>query len=501
MDLNSRIKIQIDNDVCIVSPYSISNTKTPIKQQNSLNTSHSNSNSVSFTVSLSEDENDNKDKEILNPNANLNELEISYKSVFLSEKKTNNNDSQLTDKTMLKNLDVKNLYAASNKTFSLASTLEKTDKVISDNNDKTSPFMKNEKNEYNSQNNNKERPVFFTYKAYGNNVNTPSQKSLNINLSKIKIQNKEPEKKEKYEKIDIHNDIFSNSSSLSTSNRNKKNFIKNYLKQMLNQYSITTKKIVNKPKSTKITSISRKSHSHRSNKKNPSDCFGGGNTTLNKILKHNQSSSCLILNNKGILKPSSSALSIFNRSYQIQKTNNSSVNGSKNNSQCYSNLNTPTNIKSKKIDSRNSILKHTLIGSINKKLNNTPIISSTSLSQRGSCKKIYIQTPNNLTKTKYTIPYLKKNMRTSPSPPKISKQTILKEYTTNHIDEASNCSKITYKKPVHTIKNFSNYIKKSKSNETNENTKNKNYLIVKKKTGNKGVTSSRKKITVNLSKG
>lgn len=498
MDLNSRIKIQIDNDVCIVSPYNLSNTKTPVKQQNSLNTSHSNSNSVSFTVSVSEDENENKDKEVRSPNVNLNELEISYKSVFLSEKKTNNNDTQLTDKTMLKNLDVKNLYDVPNKTSSLASTLEKTDKIISDSK-KTSSFIKKERNESNS-NDNKERPTCFTYKACGNNVNTPSQKSLNINLSKIKIQNKDAEKKENNEKIDIHNDIFSNSSSLSTSNRNKKNFIKNYLKQMLNQYSITTKKIINKPKSAKGASASRKSHSHRNNMKNPSNCFGSGNLNLNKILKHNQSSSCLILNNKGTLQPSSSALSIFNRSYQIQKTNHSSANGSKNNSQCYSNLNTPTNIKSKKIDSRNSILKHTLIGTINKKLSNTPIISSTSLSQRGSAKKIYIQTPNNLTKTKYSIPYLKKNMRTSPSPPKISKKTILKEYTSNHINEV-HCSKLTNKKPVHTIKNFSNYIKKSKNNEINDNTKGRNYLNVNKNAGNKGITSSRKKITVNLSKG
>ena len=177
MDLNSRIKIQIDNDVCIVSPYNLSNTKTPVKQQNSINTSHSNSNSVSFTVSVSEDENENKDKEVRNSNVNLNELEISYKSVFLSEKKTNNNDTQLTDKAMLKNLDVKNLYDVPNKTFSLASTLEKTDKIISDSK-KTSSFMKNERNERNS-NDNKERPTCFTYKACGNNVNI-SGKYLSI---------------------------------------------------------------------------------------------------------------------------------------------------------------------------------------------------------------------------------------------------------------------------------------------------------------------------------
>ena len=490
MELNSRIKIQIDNDVCIINPYRETNTKTPNKHHSPSNSSVSNS--FSYTISVSDEEETQKDNcEDENLKINKNDLEISYKSVFLSEKKSKG-EAQLSDMIMLKNFEVKNLAENSDKTTSMASTLEKTDKTQKDLIiQKPSSFIQNDTIDSNSNS-----PSSFIQKASSTNKNSNRHEKysnnknsfFNLNLNKIKIKNKNTQS----DKESLQKELFSKA-SLSTSNRTKKTFIKNYLKRILGNYTITNKKKVNSATNSgcKAPSLAkeRKSHSHRG-KSNISSILNNNNANKFKLITHNSSTSCLLLN-KNKLHPSSSSLSIFNRSYQIQKAN--SLHQNKINSQSLSNLNTPTNANKTKIDSRNSILKHTLINTINKKYSNTPNLTSSSLSQRNSGKKYYIQTPNSLIKNKIIVPYLKKSMKTSPSPPKISKQTIMKEYINNNYYAGNNIKGIDAKKTVHTIKNFSNYVKKSKNSSSSSG--GKIFLVTNK--AKKVVSSARSKINLN----
>lgn len=495
MELNSRIKIQIDNDVCIINPYRETNTKTPNKHHSPSNSSISNS--FSYTISVSEDEEAQKDNgENENLKINKNDLEISYKSVFLSEKKSKG-EGQLSDMIMLKNFEVKNLAENYDKTTSMASTLEKTDKTQKDIKvKKPSSFIQNDTIDSNSNS-----PSSFIQKASSTNKNSNRHEKyannknsfFNLNLNKIKIKNKNTE----HDKESLQKELFSKA-SLSTSNRNKKTFIKNYLKRILGNYTITNTKKVNSATNSgcKAPSLAkeRKSHSHRGKSNISSILNMNSNNIANKfkLISHNASTSCLLLN-KNTLHPSSSSLSIFNRSYQIQKANSLTSHQSKINSQSLSNLNTPTNANKTKIDSRNSILKHTLINTINKKYSNTPNLTSSSLSQRNSGKKFYIQTPNSLIKNKIVVPYLKKGMKTSPSPPKISKETIMKEYINNNYYAGNSIKGNDAKKTVHTIKNFSNYVKKSKNSSCASG--GKIFLVTNK--AKKVVSSARSKINLN----
>ena len=121
-------------------------------------------------------------------------------------------------------------------------------------------------------------------------------------------------------------------------------------------------------------------------------------------------------------------------------------------------MNTPIIIKQNK----NSILKNTLVhnkNNNNKSYNNidTPKINYNT----DKSKKIYFKSPSVQLQNKFQIPNLNKNIKTSPSPPKI----------TNNLISVCNISGLK-KKKVCTINNFSNYIKKSK----NTNIKNKNNI-------------------------
>ena len=115
-------------------------------------------------------------------------------------------------------------------------------------------------------------------------------------------------------------------------------------------------------------------------------------------------------------------------------------------------INSPVNLK-KNIESKNTILKNILFG--NKNLSSTPNTNSTNDKIN---KKIIYKTPSNQIANKLIIPYLYKKNKTSPSPPKSSKP----------LNSACNISGLK-KKPVYTINNFSNYIKKSQNKKTNKN--------------------------------
>lgn len=259
-----------------------------------------------------------------------------------------------------------------------------------------------------------------------------------------------------------------------------------YLKQMMKQYSISSseiKKNSQKPKNPKRTSYS---HSHRE-KQFPNMALCDINPKTKKkissnLIKHTSSSSCLLLKkNQNSFKSSQSTYSFFNNSSSCFMKESPSIN-TKNKRNCfYSTLNTPTNLKSKKIDSRNSMLKSNL-NSLNKKQCNTPHLGSSvsignsNLTQRlNNNKKIYIQSPHNLFHNKKNIiPFIKGGIKTSPSPPK------LRETNKQHKDSKdnaikSNCNSNTSsnhhttitggsngKKQVYTINNFSKYVKKSR---------------------------------------
>ena len=261
-----------------------------------------------------------------------------------------------------------------------------------------------------------------------------------------------------------------------------------YLKQMMKQYAISSSEIKKNSQKAKNSKRTSYSHSHRE-KPFPNMAICDINPSsqsklTSNLIKHTSSSSCLLLKkNQKSFKSSQSTYSFFNSSSCFMKES-PSINA-KNKRNCfYSTLNTPTNLKSKKIDSRNSMLKSNL-NSLNKKQCNTPhlgssvSIANSNLTQRlNNSKKIYIQSPHNLFHNKKNvIPFIKGGIKTSPSPPKLREthkqykdnsgahnKDILKHHNSNNNHHTTtNCSSSSNaKKQVYTINNFSKYVKKSR---------------------------------------
>ncbi len=405
MDSNKKINIQICNGKCIISECD-SNSAFKVKKDLMMSPNSIEDISMTISQSIESKYNFNIQK---NSNIKKEDLEISYKSIFFSDKKTEkkvNNNNYNFKPDFVKNID-----------------FQKEEKIS---NERTSAITKEENDNYNKLLDEISITPFKT-----NNKDILDEKNdksiINLKIKQIKIKNSSHERNLKRNN---KTQIF-----LPNPNNKKKDFIDKFIKKMINNK--------NKNRSSKrnnsYSSSTKFSINNNSNIKE--------NKTKKKI-HHNSSVSCLLLSKNNMKK------SISLEKHSINNPLENMVNNSekKNSSNSSFVINSPVNLK-KNIESKNTILKNILFG--NKNLSSTPNTNSTNDKVN---KKIIYKTPSNQIANKLIIPYLYKKNKTSPSPPKSSKP----------LNSACNISGLK-KKPVYTINNFSNYIKKSQNKKTNKN--------------------------------
>ena len=405
MDSNKKINIQICNGKCIISECD-SNSAFKVKKDLMMSPNSIEDISMTISQSIESKYNFNIQK---NSNVKKEDLEISYKSIFFSDKKTENkvnNNNYDFKPDFVKNID-----------------FQKEEKIS---NERTSAMTKEENDNYNKLLDEISITPFKT-----NNKDILDEKNdksiINLKIKQIKIKNSSHERNLKRNN---KTQIF-----LPNPNNKKKEFIDKFIKKMINNK--------NKNRSSKrnnsYSSSTKFSINNNSNIKE--------NKTKKKI-HHNSSVSCLLLSKNNMKK------SISLEKHSINNPLENLVNNSekKNSSNSSFVINSPVNLK-KNIESKNTILKNILFG--NKNLSSTPNTNSTNDKIN---KKIIYKTPSNQIANKLIIPYLYKKNKTSPSPPKSSKP----------LNSACNISGLK-KKPVYTINNFSNYIKKSQNKKTNKN--------------------------------
>jgi hypothetical protein len=405
MDTSKKINIQICNGKCIISEC---DTNSAIKVKKDLMMSPNSIEDISMTVSQSIDSKSNFNIQ-KNSNIKKEDLEISYKSIFFSDKKSENkinNNNYDFKPDFVKNID-----------------FQKEEKIS---NERTSVMTKEENDNYNKL---LDEISITPFKSNNKDIlDEKNDKSIiNLKIKQIKIKNSSHERNLKRNN---KTQIF-----LPNPNNKKKDFIDKFIKKMINNK--------NKNRSSKrnnsYSSSTKFSINNNSNIKE--------NKTKKKI-HHNSSVSCLLLSKNNMKK------SISLEKHSINNPLENMVNNSekKNSSNSSFVINSPVNLK-KNIESKNTILKNILFG--NKNLSSTPNTNSTNDKVN---KKIIYKTPSNQIANKLIIPYLYKKNKTSPSPPKSSKP----------LNSACNISGLK-KKPVYTINNFSNYIKKSQNKKTNKN--------------------------------
>ena len=405
MDTSKKINIQICNGKCIISECD-SNSAFKVKKDLMMSPNSIEDISMTISQSIESKYNFNIQK---NSNIKKEDLEISYKSIFFSDKKSENkinNNNYNFKPDFVKNID-----------------FQKEEKIS---NERTSVMAKEENDNYNKLLDEISITPFKT-----NNKDILDEKNdksiINLKIKQIKIKNSSHERNLKRNN---KTQIF-----LPNPNNKKKEFIDKFIKKMINNK--------NKNRSSKrnnsYSSSTKFSINNNSNIKE--------NKTKKKI-HHNSSVSCLLLSKNNMKK------SISLEKHSINNPLENLVNNSekKNSSNSSFVINSPVNLK-KNIESKNTILKNILFG--NKNLSSTPNTNSTNDKIN---KKIIYKTPSNQIANKLIIPYLYKKNKTSPSPPKSSKP----------LNSACNISGLK-KKPVYTINNFSNYIKKSQNKKTNKN--------------------------------
>ena len=405
MDSNKKINIQICNGKCIISECD-SNSAFKVKKDLMMSPNSIEDISMTISQSIESKYNFNIQK---NSNVKKEDLEISYKSIFFSDKKTENkvnNNNYDFKPDFVKNID-----------------FQKEEKIS---NERTSAMTKEENDNYNKLLDEISITPFKT-----NNKDILDEKNdksiINLKIKQIKIKNSSHERNLKRNN---KTQIF-----LPNPNNKKKDFIDKFIKKMINN----KKKNRSSKRNNSYSSSTKFSINNNSNIKE--------NKTKKKI-HHNSSVSCLLLSKNNIKK------SISLEKHSINNPLENMVNNSekKNSSNSSFVINSPVNLK-KNIESKNTILKNILFG--NKNLSSTPNTNSTNDKIN---KKIIYKTPSNQIANKLIIPYLYKKNKTSPSPPKSSKP----------LNSACNISGLK-KKPVYTINNFSNYIKKSQNKKTNKN--------------------------------
>ena len=411
---NKKINILICDGKCIITKCDTNSSskikKDIIKSPNSVE-------DISMTISQSIDSkiNYNAPK---NSNIKKDDLEISIKSIFFSDKKNENKNTLNIKPEFVKNIDfLKEMKLSNDKTTAFSKEQNTNQIKVLYNDISINPFN-NELNQLTERN------------EILNNSNNNSL--LNLKIKKIKIQSNE-------KKNDNNNN---NKNQLFLPNPGNKNTKK---QDLLNKF-------IQNVHHKKYTNYNIKQNNNKTKRNHSFTSLNNYNLMkTKKQISHHSSASCLLL------------------SKSIKKTNHSEKN-SKNNSPSIINssgkkstsfiMNTPIIIKQNK----NSILKNTLIhnkNNTNKSYNNidTPKINYNT----DKNNKIYFKSPSVQLQNKFQIPHLNKNIKTSPSPPRITSPLI----------SACNISGLK-KKKVCTINNFSNYIKKSKSKNTNNKNKKNN---------------------------
>ena len=410
---NKKINILICDGKCIITKCDTNSAskikKDIIKSPNSIE-------DISMTISQSIDSkiNYNAPK---NSNIKKDDLEISLKSIFFSDKKNENKNTLNIKPEFVKNIDfLKEMKLSNDKTTAFSKEQNINQLKVLSNDISINPFN-NELNKLIERN---------------ENINNSNSNSLlNLKIKKIKIQSNE-------EKIYNNN----NKNQLFLPNPGNKNTKKQDL----------IHKFFQNVQHKKYTNYNIKQNNNKTKRNHSFTSLNNYNLMkTKKQINHHSSASCLLLS-KSIKKKNLSEKNSKNNSPSIINTS-----GKKSSSFI---MNTPIIIKQNK----NSILKNTLIhnkNNTNKSYNNidTPKINYNT----DKSKKIYFKSPSVQLQNKFQIPHLNKNIKTSPSPPRITSPLI----------SACNISGLK-KKKVCTINNFSNYIKKSKSKNTNNKNKKNN---------------------------
>ncbi len=419
MDSNKKITIQISNGKCIISECDLNNS---YKGKNDLIMSPNSIDDISMTISQSIDSKNNLNIQ-KNSNIKKEDLEISYKSIFFSENKSENKINNYNFKPdYVKNIDFQKEQIISNEKTSVM-TKEDNDNFNKKLLDEISitPFKERDENIKENKN---EIPI------------------INLKIKQIQIKNTMQDKNNK--KSNFKTQYFPPNQTYQTNK--KKDFIDKFIKKMTNNKN-------NKNQS-------KTNHSYSSSSR---ISIGLNNNLFDnkskKKIRSNSSVSCLLLSKNNIKKSISLEKNAKNKPLE-NKISNSEIKTSS------FVINSPINLK-QKIEQKNSILKNIFFYTGNKNISYTPNTNSTERNK----KRIINKTPSNQVQQKLIIPYLNKKIKTSPSPPKISKP----------LSSACNISGLK-KKPVYTINNFSNYIKKSQ---------NKN---MKKKDNQSKIISENKKI-------
>ncbi len=404
MDSNKTIIIQISNGKCIISQFDLNNS---YKGKKDLIMSPNSIDDISMTISQSID---NIQK---NSNIKKEDLEISYKSIFFSENKSENKINNYNFKPdYVKNIDFQKEQIISN---------EKTSVMTKEDNDNSNKKLLDE--------------ISITpFKEKDKNINIKDDKNeipiINLKLKQTQIKNSIQDKNNK--KSNLKTQYIPLNQTYQTNK--KKDFIDKFIKKMINNKNNKNQsKINNSYASSSRISIGLNNNLFDNKSK--------------KKIRSNSSVSCLLLNKNNNKK--SISLERNSKNNPLENIiNNSEI---KNSSFV---INSPINLK-QKIEQKNSILKNIFFYSGNKNISYTPNTNST---ERNNKKKIINKTPSNQIQQKLIIPYLNKKIKTSPSPPKISKP----------LSSACNISGLK-KKPVYTINNFSNYIKKSQNKNMKKN--------------------------------
>ena len=410
---NKKINILICDGKCIITKCDTNSSskikKDIIKSPNSIE-------DISMTISQSIDSkiNYNAPK---NSNIKKDDLEISIKSIFFSDKKNENKNTLNIKPEFVKNIDFLKEKKLSNDKTTAFSKEQNTNQIKVLYNDISINPFNNELNQLTERN------------EILNNSNNNSL--LNLKIKKIKIQSNEKK-----------NDNNNNKNQLFLPNPGNKNTKKQDL----------IHKFFQNVQHKKYTNYNIKQNNNKTKRNHSFTSLNNYNLMkTKKQINHHSSASCLLLS-KSIKKKNLSEKNSKNNSPSIINTS-----GKKSSSFI---MNTPIIFKQNK----NSILKNTLIhnkNNTNKSYNNidTPKINYNT----DKNNKIYFKSPSVQLQNKFQIPHLNKNIKTSPSPPRITSPLI----------SACNISGLK-KKKVCTINNFSNYIKKSKSKNTNNKNKKNN---------------------------
>lgn len=410
-----------DNDICVINTKNVSNNEID--------------SSISLTFSESNDEQMQSKNEL-----RRSDLEISYKSVFFSDKKCNGTVEQ---KGNIKQIEYDNWFENENKTTKNTATTNERNvnnnnntnnikatsliqAICNDSIDNVNQYeegnlryddliIQSNKEEIISSNNNnecfhiEEHPHFKRSKSLIYEPNTTTVQKGNSMINKVPSSTT-------CLKTRMQNNPFINNNNNNKTIRKSKSHANKLITNILTPRSIhnnnnhnNTKSINNKALKTYLqriaspSNLNTKSHpykqtlkhsySHRDNSSSAFTLFKHNSTQKTSQLKHKSPLSPTSIDNKhkkGI-KSSKSTCSFFHSSSFITKetpNNNNNRKSSNNRKYIYHNFNSPNNNTNKQTDSRNPILKQSFLNLKSKhspKINNLyEFLGNSMLSQRNN---------------------------------------------------------------------------------------------------------------------